>query len=79
MKFKVLEAKRLNNSRNGNPRYKFKLLSQDNGFEFVAKTRADAGWVYGIGSLFSLEGKEVEIEYKKLKKGYVLDNLVEVA
>ena len=40
---KVNSVERLNNSRNGNPRYEFHFA---NGMKW--KTPVDAGWVYGI-------------------------------
>ena len=57
---KVDSVERLNNSRNGNPRYEFHFA---NGLKW--KTPVDAGWVYGIvPSRF--ENADAKVFYKKI-------------
>jgi hypothetical protein len=69
----VLDFKRLNNSKNGSPRYEFKL--SDLGY---AKTESDAMWVYAL-TPDRFIGKEVDVEYRTTPTGrIVLENLKEV-
>ena len=54
---------RLNNSINGNPKYKFVFSGAG-----VATTPSDAGWVYSF-STDTFIGKNVDITYRYTKKG----------
>ena len=78
----VVDVQRLNNSRNGVPRYEIKTIdcfSFSDTLKMCAqswKTPADCGWVYGL-NFHALEGKEVELEYHYTKTGrVVLDNII---
>ena len=62
--FRVTKIERDNNSRNGNPRFKFIF---DNNFEM--KTPVDAGWVYAIVP-DSIEGEVVRVKYRTKRGGY---------
>ena len=67
---KVTDVKRLNNSVNGNPRYKF--LFEGGG---VATTPSDAGWVYSF-SQDTFFQKWVDITYHVTKSGKnILDSI----
>ena len=83
MRTTVLDFKRLNNSKNGSPRYEFRFLKLGDGFnrhEFIyAKTESDAMWVYALTPDRFMIGKEVDIEYRTTPTGrIVLENLKEV-
>jgi len=54
----VSYVKRLNNSINGNPRYRVIVGNHRDKKVHVLKTREDEGWVYGI-NWHNLEGKQV--------------------
>ena len=67
----VVKLERLQNSKNGNPKY---AVTLENGRTY--KNSADAGWVFGV----DWEGVEpqtyVDITYHETKSGrLVLDNL----
>ena len=68
----VHSVKRLNNSRNGNPRYEFHFA---NGMKW--KTPVDAGWVYGIvPSRF--ENAVAKVFLKETKTGNKIERIEEV-
>lgn len=78
----VLDFKRLNNSKNGSPRYEFRFLKLGDGLnrhEFIyAKTESDAMWVYALTPDRFID-KEVDIEYRTTPTGrIVLESLKEV-
>jgi len=78
----VLDFKRLDNSKNGSPRYEFRFLKLGDEFNrhgfIYAKTESDAMWVYAL-TPYDLVGKEVDIEYRTTPTGrIVLENLEEV-
>ena len=54
----VSYVKRLNNSINGNPRYRVIVGNHRTKKIYVLKTREDEGWVYGI-NWHNLEGKQI--------------------
>ena len=58
---KVTDVKRLNNSVNGNPRYKF-VFESGTPYELVAFTPSDAGWVYSFSQHTFLD-QWVDISY----------------
>jgi len=60
-------VERLNNSRNGNPRYKFTF----EGLNISGTNQADAGWIYGITPR-NLEGMPVTVEFHHTKSGKVV-------
>ena len=67
---KVTDVKRLNNSVNGNPKYKF--LFEGGG---VATTPSDAGWVYAF-SQHTFFQQWVDISYHVTKSGKaILDSI----
>lgn len=69
---KVTGVKRLNNSVNGNPKYKFYT---DEG---VVITPSDAMWVYAF-STYTFINKIVDISYHTTKSGKaILDSIREV-
>tara|TARA_R100000995_G_C3477088_1_gene121574 strand:- start:1192 stop:1485 length:294 start_codon:yes stop_codon:yes gene_type:complete len=70
--WKIKRTKRLNNSRNGNPKFKFIF---ENGTEMVTPT--DAGWIYGL-TPHTLHGKEVTIQFKIIRNGYELQDIKEI-
>jgi hypothetical protein len=66
----VIDVERLNNSRNGNPRYRFTFDGGE-----TMKTAPDAGWVYSINP-DSLIGRPVAATYHVTKTGRaVLDGV----
>ena len=46
--FTIKSIERLNNSRNGNPKYNFVLYDDEIAMEIEIVTPTDAGWVYGF-------------------------------
>ena len=73
---RVVDAERLRNSRNGNPRWRL-VLDVSDGITFRRRvvTPTDAGWVYGL-DFDQLIGKEVEVLHHYTATGrFVLDEL----
>jgi len=66
-------AKRLKNSTNGNPRYRFNF----DGLGISGTNQSDAGWIYGI-TPSSLEGMPVTVEFHHTKSGRVVIDSVEL-
>ena len=66
---KVTSVKRLNNSVNGNPKYKFYT---DEG---VVTTPSDAMWVYAF-STYTFINKIVDISYHTTKSGKAILNSI---
>jgi hypothetical protein len=65
------EAKRLNNSRNGNPRYSFKFY----GLGIEGKSASDAGWVYS-DNFENHTGKPCRVDYHFTNSGKaIIDNI----
>tara|TARA_R110001592_G_scaffold323198_1_gene602344 strand:- start:197 stop:514 length:318 start_codon:yes stop_codon:yes gene_type:complete len=67
------DAKRLNNSRNGNPRYSFKF----HGLGVEGKSSADAGWVYS-DNFENHGGKLCRVQYHFTNGGKAIIDNVEV-
>jgi hypothetical protein len=67
------EAKRLNNSRNGNPRYSFKFY----GLGIEGKSASDAGWVYS-DNFENQTGKPCRVKYHFTNSGKAIVDNVEM-
>lgn len=63
---KIISINRLNNSKNGNP--KFRIVFEDNGEKVVGVTSNDAGFAYAITGY---EKGLCGIQYKKRKDSSV--------
>ena len=69
------EAKRLNRSRNGNPRYSFKFDGLGNEAHIVGKSAIDAGWVYS-NNFENHTGKPCRVKYHFTNSGKtIIDNV----
>ena len=71
-KGKLTGIKRLNNSINGNPKYKFHFEGGG-----VITTPSDAGWVYAF-STDTFWGKFVDVSYHHTKKGKAMLNSIKL-
>jgi len=70
------EAKRLKNSRNGNPRYSFKFTAPWINDDIIeGKSASDAGWVYS-DNFENHTGKPCRIQYHFTNGGKtIIDNV----
>jgi hypothetical protein len=66
--FTVIKWKRGKNTTNGNPVYEF-ILKDEFGGMHTGKTKPNAGWVYGIGSID--EGDKINAALEETKSGRV--------
>ena len=71
------EAQRLNNSRNGNPRYSFKWMVVEDGTGIDGKSAIDAGWVYS-NNFENHTGKPCRVEYHFTNSGKAIVDHVEM-
>lgn len=65
--FTVIKWKRGKNTTNGNPVFEFELLDKNG--NYFGKTKPNAGWVYGIGSIS--EGDKINAVLEETKSGRV--------
>ena len=72
--FTIKSIERLNNSRNGNPKYKFVLYDDEIASEIDMITPTDAGWVYGIDQ-DKLIGSTVIIDYRLFRNNYQIEGI----
>jgi hypothetical protein len=71
--FTIKNIERLNNYRNGNPKYKFVLYDDEVAVEIDMITE-NAGWVYGINQ-DRLIGSTVIIDYRLFKNNYQIEGI----
>jgi hypothetical protein len=64
-------AKRLNNSRNGNPRYTFKF----DGLGIEGKSARDAGWVFS-DNYENHTGKTCRVQFHFTAKSTIIDSVI---
>ena len=72
--FTIKSIERLNNSRNGNPKYNFVLYDDEIASEIDMITPTDAGWVYGIDQ-DKLIGSTVIIDYRLFRNNYQIEGI----
>ena len=72
--FTIKSIERLNNSRNGNPKYNFVLYDDEVATEIDMVTPTDAGWVYGIDP-HALIGSSVTIDYRLFRNNYQIEGI----
>jgi hypothetical protein len=71
--FTIKNIERLNNYRDGNPKYKFVLYDDEVAVELDMITE-NAGWVYGINQ-DRLIGSTVIIDYRLFKNNYQIEGI----
>ena len=71
--FTIKNIERLNNYRDGNPKYKFVLYDDEVAVE-IDMFSENAGWVYGIDQ-DRLIGSTVIIDYRLFKNNYRIEGI----
>ncbi len=67
----ITAAIRANSTRNGNPVWRLVLLTARG--EIVAKTKPNAGWVYGLPA--TLEGRAAQVTMDETRRGWIITDM----
>ena len=70
--FHVIQIKRLNNTRAGNPRFRFICRNCFTGQKMNMQTRGDCMWTYAISSAW--EGRSIYADIKTTKRTTFIEN-----